>query len=345
VRHPTFILVSALILVLFIGVGALWVWDASREDVISKGTTVNGVDLGGMKPEEARVKLQRSVLLSMQKPIYIKVRGEKYRLSSKRARVTVNVDSMVQEALEKSRRGNLFTRTWRTLTGDDAHANITPTISYSERVVNSLVARIASKTNRPVIEARVVPSPTDLGEVNGQTGLKLRAGALKASIEKELVNPTPDRVIKPDVVKVKPKTTIKDLADKYPTFITVSKAQTKARLWKNLKLVKTYGVAVGQPAWPTSDGQFSVQSKQVDPVWSVPNESWAGSLAGTVIPAGPSNPLKARWIGFNGGQGFHGTADIGSIGTAASHGCIRMLVPDVIDLYDRVDVGTPVFIG
>jgi lipoprotein-anchoring transpeptidase ErfK/SrfK len=344
-RHPTFLLVSALLLVLFLGVGGLWLWDASREDVIAKGTTVNGVDLGGMKPEEARVKLQRSVLLSMDKPIYIKVRGEKYRLSSKRARVTVNVDAMVAEALDKSRRGNLFSRTWRTLTGDDAHANITPTITYSERVVDSLVARIAKKTNRPVIEAQVVPSPTDLGETNGQTGLKLRRGELKEAIEKELVNPSVDRVIKPDVVKVEPKTSVKDLADKYPYYITVSKDQTKARLWKNLKLIKTYAVAVGMPAWPTSDGLFEIQNKQVDPVWSVPNESWAGGLAGQVIPAGPSNPLKARWLGFNGGQGFHGTSDVNSLGTAASHGCIRMDVPDVIDLYDRVDVGTPVFIG
>jgi lipoprotein-anchoring transpeptidase ErfK/SrfK len=345
VRHPTFILVAGLLLVLVVGGGGLWIYDQSREDVIAKGVTVNGVDLGGMKPEAARVKLQQSVQLSMEKPIVIERGRRKYRLSSQRARVTINVDAMVAEALDRSRRGNLFSRTWRALTGDDAHANITPTITYSQRVVNAMVDRIGDDIDRPVIEAQVQPTPTSLGEVNGRSGLEVRRRALKAAIEKELVNPSADRVIEPDVVKVEPKTSVNDLAKKYPTFITVSKAQTKARFWKNLKLVKTYDVAVGQPAWPTSDGLFSVQSKQVDPVWSVPNESWAGSQAGQVIPAGPSNPLKARWIGFNGGQGFHGTADVGSLGTAASHGCVRMDIPDVIDLYDRVDVGTPVFIG
>jgi lipoprotein-anchoring transpeptidase ErfK/SrfK len=50
-------------------------------------------------------------------------------------------------------------------------------------------------------------------------------------------------------------------------------------------------------------------------------------------------------MGIYNGAGIHGTSDIGSLGTAASHGCIRMAVPDVIDLYDRVDVGTPVYIG
>jgi lipoprotein-anchoring transpeptidase ErfK/SrfK len=78
----------------------------------------------------------------------------------------------------------------------------------------------------------------------------------------------------------------------------------------------------------------------------VPNSAWAGSLAGQVIPGGsPQNPLKARWLGIYAGAGIHGTSDDGSIGTAASHGCIRMHIPDVIDLYDRVPVGAPVYIA
>ena len=78
----------------------------------------------------------------------------------------------------------------------------------------------------------------------------------------------------------------------------------------------------------------------------MPNSPWAGSLAGQVIPGGiPSNPLKARWLGIADGVGVHGTADRGSIGSNASHGCIRMLVEDVIKLYDKVPVGTPIFIN
>src|SRR5256885_14954490 len=75
---------------------------------------------------------------------------------------------------------------------------------------------------------------------------------------------------------------------------------------------------------------------QKDPAWHVPDEAWAGALAGRVIPPGdPQNPLKARWMGFHDGAGIHGTADIGSLGAAASHGCIRMAVPDVVKLYRR----------
>ena len=100
-----------------------------------------------------------------------------------------------------------------------------------------------------------------------------------------------------------------------------------------------------QPAYPTPTGLFHVIAKQVNPSWSVPNSSWAGSLGGSTIPGGsPDNPLKARWIGITGSVGFHGTGDLWSLGSNASHGCVRMRVPDVINLYRRVHIGTPVYI-
>jgi lipoprotein-anchoring transpeptidase ErfK/SrfK len=95
----------------------------------------------------------------------------------------------------------------------------------------------------------------------------------------------------------------------------------------------------------TPAGLYDVQDKQVNPSWHVPNSAWAGSLAGRTIPPGPQDPLKARWMGFNGGAGIHGTAVSGSLGSAASHGCIRMAIPDVIQLYSHVSVGDPVYIG
>ena len=137
-----------------------------------------------------------------------------------------------------------------------------------------------------------------------------------------------------------------DLVAQYPTYITVDESSFTVTLWQDLKPVKKYTVAVGQPAYPTPTGLYSIQDKQVDPVWSVPNSPWAGELGGTTVAGGSAeNPLKARWMGITDGAGFHGTDEVSSLGTAASHGCVRMAVADVIDLYDRVDVGTPVYIG
>jgi lipoprotein-anchoring transpeptidase ErfK/SrfK len=77
----------------------------------------------------------------------------------------------------------------------------------------------------------------------------------------------------------------------------------------------------------------------------VPNSAWAGSLAGQTIPAGdPRNPLRVVFMSLGGAIGIHGTSEPWSIGSRASHGCIRMRAGDVRNLANRTPVGTPVLI-
>ena len=142
-----------------------------------------------------------------------------------------------------------------------------------------------------------------------------------------------------------PKVRTSQLVDRYPTVITVDRANFRLRLFKRLKLVKTYTIAVGRQGLETPAGVYTVNDKQVDPAWHVPEQHWAGDLAGKVIPPGPPNPIKARWMGIYDGAGIHGTDEIGSLGSAASHGCIRMAIPDVIDLYDRRPYGSTIYIA
>ncbi|MGI8730749.1 MAG: L,D-transpeptidase, partial [Solirubrobacteraceae bacterium] len=157
---------------------------------------------------------------------------------------------------------------------------------------------------------------------------------------------TDERTVDARTVEVKPKVTEEEIFDKQPSAVTVSRDQRRVRLFKRGNLVKTYTVAVGSEEYPSPTGHFSVQTKQVNPAWNVPNSSWAGSLAGQTIPGGaPNNPLVARWIGFAGAVGFHGTSNSGSLGSAASHGCVRMKPDDVIDLFERVSIGTSVLVA
>jgi lipoprotein-anchoring transpeptidase ErfK/SrfK len=152
------------------------------------------------------------------------------------------------------------------------------------------------------------------------------------------------RTVRIDVRVTKPKVTTAELAKKYPVVITVDRPAFKLRLFKRLKLKKTYTIAVGQAGLETPAGLYHVQDKTVNPSWHVPDSAWAGDLAGRVIPPGPDNPIKARWMGIYNGAGIHGTTDVGSLGSAASHGCIRMAIPDVEALYPQVPLQAPVFI-
>jgi len=104
--------------------------------------------------------------------------------------------------------------------------------------------------------------------------------------------------------------------------------------------VRRFPVAVGMSQYPTPLGARTVVDKQVDPAWTPPDSPWAAEL--DTIPPGPGNPLGTRWIGLGDAIGIHGTYATGSIGTAASHGCIRMLIPDVEWLYEQLAMGSRV---
>lgn len=100
------------------------------------------------------------------------------------------------------------------------------------------------------------------------------------------------------------------------------------------RVLKVYAVAVGKPSTPSPQGEFRVVNR-------IPNPTWYGS--GKIVAAGKRNPLGTRWIGLSEkGYGIHGTNEPRSIGKAASHGCIRMRIRDVEELFDLVDVGVPV---
>ena len=107
--------------------------------------------------------------------------------------------------------------------------------------------------------------------------------------------------------------------------------------------VRRFPVAVGMPEYPTPLGARRVVDRQVDPAWTPPDSPWAVELE--TIPAGPGNPLGTRWIGLGGAIGIHGTYAAGSIGTAASHGCIRMTIDDVEWLFEQLPMGSRVRIS
>jgi lipoprotein-anchoring transpeptidase ErfK/SrfK len=123
--------------------------------------------------------------------------------------------------------------------------------------------------------------------------------------------------------------------------VVINLEQRKLRLIQDGRVVETYPVAVGQPAYPTPTGRYEVVDKQVDPAWFPPDSPWAAGLG--TIPPGPGNPLGTRWIGTSAPAiGIHGTYARESIGTAASHGCIRMYIEDVEALYEQVGLGSGV---
>ncbi len=123
----------------------------------------------------------------------------------------------------------------------------------------------------------------------------------------------------------------------------IRRGSRKLYLYNKTKLVRIFDIAVGMPGHATPLGRYRVIVKERNPQWDPPSSPWAEGLG--PIPPGPGNPLGTRWIGTSAPAiGIHGTPQPWTVGTAASHGCIRMRIPEVEWLFPRVKVGTPVFI-
>jgi lipoprotein-anchoring transpeptidase ErfK/SrfK len=343
-RQRAFILVAVLLLILVGGAVAAYAYDSSREDLIAEGVTVAGVDVGGMDVREAQVVVARRLEEPLEQPIAIVRAKRRFNLSAEDAGVQADIAGMVEAAVERSRSGSIFTRVARDLTGGQEDARVPARVSYDRDAVERLITRVAKGLNRKARDADVdFPSLEKVKERNGRA---LRTAALRQRLAQALTVPGVDRRVKAPVRILRPKVTQAELAEKYPTLLVADRANFQLRFYKNLQLVKSYTIAVGAVGFDTPAGLYHIQNKAVDPAWSVPNSDWAGSLAGTVVPGGvPENPLKERWLGIYDGAGIHGTDQTYSLGTAASHGCIRMAIPDVIELYDQVPVGAPIYIA
>ena len=333
----------ALTALLLLAVG-VWAYDATQKDQIAEGVRIGGVDVGGRSADEARSLIQSEVVAPLARPVLVTFEGRRFKLTAKELDQDADIEGMVDEAIEASREGGLFARVSRYVTGDEVDADLVPKVSYSHRAVDGFVAELADELNREPQDAGLIPNGDKLRPTPGRKGIEVRAGAMEELITDEVQSPAGGRSVRAAVRATDPEITKDELAEAFPTYLTVDRTGFTLRLFKDLKLVESYPIAVGAVGWATPAGLYHVQNKAVDPAWSVPE--WGGELAGQVIPGGaPNNPLRERWMGIYDGAGIHGTTDTGSLGTAASHGCIRMTIPDVIELYDRVTTGTPVYIS
>jgi lipoprotein-anchoring transpeptidase ErfK/SrfK len=342
--HKVLIALAALITMgLLLAVG-VWAYDDAQKDQIAEGVKIGGVDVGGRDADSARKIIKREVVAPLKQPVVVTFDGKDYTLSPKRLHQRADIDGMVQEAIDRSRQGNILDRVSRYATGGKVDTDLEPRVGYDKSAVKDFVNELADKIDQDPVNATVVPGGDRLQQEAGQPGRAVEMREMTTAINQAARSPGRNQAIPAVVRETKPDINKKDLAQAYPRYIYIDRGSYTLRFYHHLRLKKSYPIAVGQQGLETPAGLYHALDKQVNPSWHVPNSAWAGSLAGQVIPPGPADPLKARWIGIFDGAGIHGTDDIGSLGSAASHGCVRMSISDVIDLYDRVDVGDPIYI-
>lgn len=305
---------------------------ASGDQVIAAGVSAGGVDLGGLTVQAAAARLQDRSGPRLQVPLVLMVAGHRFAIDPAELRAQLDAPGTAQRAAA--------------VTAPTGPVDVGLTVVTDAGRVAAQAERVRLAVRRSARSARLVRiTSRGVSWRRARVGLEVDASRLAGTIATLAAQPEGRRVTVA-VRRIRPARTDGALRRMYPSIVTVDKRTFTLRLFVGLRRVSSYRIAHGQPAYPTPSGQFRIRSKQVNPDWYVPNAPWAGELGGSVVAGGsPQNPLRARWMGLAGGIGIHGTSEEGSIGSRASHGCVRMRVRDVVRLYRRVRVGTPVVIG
>lgn len=292
--------------------------NAARMPTIAPGVVVGKVHLGGLSSEPARARLEASVA----RPIPVVYGSQRWKASLRQLGAGASVDAAVAKALDA-----------------DPGQRLPLRVRWSAQKVRQFVAAVARHVDGAPVDATLV-SVSSGGPVitDSKDGVQVRRPLLQLRLERALRGGIRSRIAVP--TRVLP---ARQSRSDFGSIIWVDRGSNTLRLYDGTTFVQAFGVATGQAIYPTPAGMWHIVTMQEDPWWIPPDSPWA--VGEKPVPPGPGNPLGTRWMGLDApGVGIHGTPDAASIGYSASHGCIRMQIPDAEWLFGHVSVGTPVYI-
>lgn len=306
-------------------------------DTVPAGVTVEGVAVGGLEEEAAAAAIREAFALQSSPELVARFGERRYPLVAD-GLVSVDATGLARDAVRlRSGRSALEQLSWL---WDESGLGVDIPLrrSVDDAAIWVWARAIASEIDTPAVDASRTVSPDGFAFVAASPGTLLdRAKAASRAREVLLAGGGSFEL---PVAHVEPLIGEEDLG----LAIHVDLSERRLYLYEGAVLVERYGVAIGAPGFSTPRGSWHIVNKRYMPTWGNPGSAWAASMPRT-IPPGPSNPLGTRALDLNiSGIRIHGTSKDGSIGTAASHGCMRMHRWDIEELYDLVGVGTPVYI-
>jgi lipoprotein-anchoring transpeptidase ErfK/SrfK len=319
------------------GVAVAVAQDYVERDTLPPGSGMAGVALDGMPLDVARAALERELLAPLDEPIAVKCGDARAQVRPSQF-VEVDVDGALRHLARTKAEAGLAKRLAARVSKERYGASLPLQIRIDRAGLDAWAAELAARVGTPAVDATLVVQARQLVAVPERPGLSIEprraADALAAAIAAGATS------VELPVERIEPRVTRDDLG----TAILVRRADRRLFLYEDGRLVKVYRVAVGAPDFPTPRGRFRIVRKRYMPTWGNPGSAWAVDMP-KMIPPGPNNPLGTRALDLDApGIRIHGTNKDYSIGHAASHGCMRMHRWDIEDLYERVSVGTPVYI-
>lgn len=295
------------------------------EGPVLNDCTVGGVQLQGMTEADARATIASESAVPTFTPLVVQART---RVFTYAPTLDLDVETMLAAA-------------YATTTPAGTEIPVAYTIHYPS--VSYWVSCVARLSYKAPVNARYYVSGSTLRVRKAAAGWRVNQTATRALVESAFASACAGSVV--GTVTVTSETVLPSVTGaNMGKAILIDISQRRLRVFKVRSVIRSYRVAVGTGGHPTPRGNFRVIKKVKNPAWYNPGSAWAAGMPSYIAP-GPSNPLGTRALYLNApGIRIHGTSKRSSIGTAASHGCIRMLRENIEALYPIIAVGTPVFI-
>jgi lipoprotein-anchoring transpeptidase ErfK/SrfK len=285
--------------------------------MIAPGVTIGGVEVGDLTADEARA----AVMSSFERPLLLLVLRHRLAIKPAKLGATAAVRDAVARALAAA-----------------PGTALRLSVKLSRPATGRYLSYLARHFDRKPVDAQLLLRRLQPFVTRQRPGRALRRERSMAGIFAALTanSRAPVRI---RFRELAPRVTRRSIGP----VIVIRRGSNRLYLYDGVRPWRVFGVATGQSIYPTPLGRWSIVVKWRNPWWYPPNSIWARGQK--PIPPGPGNPLGTRWMGLSAsGVGIHGTPDDSSIGYSASHGCIRMHIPDAEWLFNHVNIGTTVFI-
>ncbi len=326
------------VLVLLLGATAVWAttYDRNTANRLLSGTEIGGVPVGGMRPEHAVRVLRDHLEQPLHRDLRLLAGDAELTTTPWELGYRINVRAPVRRALGEGG-GTLVTRIWKRLFGSpEKIIDVRP--KWTEGAMDDVLARAAEA-------AKVEPQDAAIDASSGWVRVTPPTRGRELDMEASRESLRIAAELGDDEVRLSTRTLEAEVGrDAFEKVILVRTGENRLYLYRNGSIAKSWPVATGAPGFATPTGTWRVVSKLVNPSWINPGSAWARGMPAR-IPPGPNNPLGTHALALDAsGILIHATPDHGSIGYSVSHGCIRMLPADEVELFGQVEVGTPVVI-
>lgn len=331
-RARWFVLAGLIVVVL----GGAYGYDRMSATHYFPGTRIGGQLIGSRSVVQAEEILRQRFVVPLNRPVVVTGQALKAEATPWEMGFRVDVKAIAREVLAEQRRTPVVERIWRRAAGIAGDAPLR--LSFDRTAVERFATAFVKSVNRYPVDAQLKVNGDKLTIIPDQVGRQLSKAEAVDAIERSLARGAKGITLPVHIIPASIHATA------FSKVIVVSTTSNTLKLYNKEKLVKQFDVATGTGGYPTPLGTFKVVDKQEWPTWYNPHDPWSVGMPETIAP-GPNNPLGTRALGLSAdGILIHGTPNDASIGSNASHGCVRMHISDSEQLFTMVDVGTPVLI-